>query len=114
MARGELSVFDCSRDGVAFSMTAADDTDGHQFINDGRTIILALNTGTAATLTFQTPGTVDSQAIGDRDVSINIHATEHDAIGPWPPGKYNQSDGKVYIDVDDDTDLTLMALRIPG
>lgn len=114
MARGALTVYDCSRDGVAFAMTAADDTDGHSFVNDGRTIILALNTAGATTFTFQTPGTVDSQAIGDRDVAINIHATQHDAIGPFPPGQYNQSDGTVYIDVDDDTTCSLMALRIPA
>jgi hypothetical protein len=114
MARGALTVYDSSRDGVQCTMTAADDTDGHYFVNDGRTIILAQNTGGASTLTFQTPGTVDSQAVGDRDVAVNIHATLPDAIGPFPPGVYNQSDGTVYIDVDDDTTLSLMALRIPA
>jgi hypothetical protein len=114
VARTALVVTDISRAVNAGTLTAGDDVNEHDFVNDGRTIICALNTGTAATLTFLTPGTVGGLAIADLAVSVPIHATKVALIGPFPPGIYNQSDGKVYVDVDDDTNLSLGAFRLPA
>ncbi len=113
MARGTLTVLEIARAGLVGALVAADDTDGHKFLNDGRTFLLVLNTAVACTLTFQTPGTVDGLAIAERTVVIAIHATDHVLIGPFPPGDYNQSNGMVFVDVDTETTVTLAAVRLP-
>jgi len=117
MARVDLPVTDIIRTGVgnAGTLIASDETDNHEFVNDGRTIICALKTGAAAgVLTFKTPGTVDGQAIAEQLVTPGVHATKVTMIGPFPPSIYNQTDGTVHIDLDDETTLTLGAFRLPA
>ncbi len=116
MPRTDLPVTDIVRTGTgnAGTLVAGDDANEHEFENDGRTIICALNTGGASILTFITPGTVDTLAIADHTVSVAIHATKVTLIGPFPPSIYNQSDGLVNIDLDDDTTFSLGAFRLPA
>ena len=114
MARTLIPTNTIVRTGIAPALTAGDATDNMYFVNDGRTLLYVLNTGGASTLTFITPGTVDAQTIGDRDVAIGIDATEGMFIGPFPPSIYNQSDGTVNVDINDHTTLTLEAFRLPA
>ena len=117
-ARTDLPVTNIIRTGVGNPgvLVAGDETDNHSFVNDGRTIISVLVvTGGGATgaLTFKTPGTVDGQAIAEQIVTPGLHDTQNTLIGPFPPSIYNQSDGTVHIDLNDETDLTLGAFRLP-
>ena len=114
MARTLIPTNTVVRAGIAPALTAGDDANEMYFVNDGRTFLYVLNTGGASNLTFITPGTVDALAIGDRTVAVAIDATEGMFIGPFPPNIYNQSDGTVYVDIDDDTTLTLEAFRLPA
>jgi len=116
MARVDLPVTDIIRTGVgnAGTLIASDETDNHEFVNDGRTIICVLKTGGAGVLTFLTPGTVDEQDIASQLVTPGVHATKVTMIGPFPPSVYNQSDGTVHIDLDDETSLTIGAFRLPA
>lgn len=102
------------RTGVQPALTAGDATNEMYFVNDGRTLIYALNTGVASALTFITPGTVDANAIANRTVSIGIHADEGTFTGPFPPEIYNQTDGTVHVDINADDNLTLEAFRLPA
>ena len=103
------------RDGIAPALTAGDTANGMYFVNDGRTFLYVLDVAAGvANFTFVTPGTVDTLAIGDRTVQVAVDATEGMFIGPFPPNIYNQSDGTVHVDIDDDTSVTVEAFRLPA
>ncbi len=108
-----IAVTDIVRGGTAQTLTASDETDGHRFPNDGRTLIAVINTAGATTFTFITPGTVDGLAVTDRDEVIPINAVG-EFYGPFPPGIYNQPDGTVFIDVDTEATCSLGAFRLPA
>ena len=116
MARVPLPVTDIIREspGNPGTLTAGDETDHHEFVNDGRTLIAVLKTGGTCVMTFETPGTVDGLAIADQAVTPATHATRVVLIGPFPPGVYNQSNGLVYINITDETTFSLGAFRLPA
>ncbi len=95
------------------TLAAAVAANNMEFLNDGRTFLAVLNTGTAAAITFITPGTVDGIAIGDPVMTVAIHATRVSLFGPFPPGIYNNSSGMVQCDLDVDTNVTWAVFRLP-
>ena len=95
------------------TLAAAVAANNAEFLNDGRTLLAVLNAATAAEITLITPGTVDGIAIGDRAITVPIHATRVMLLGPFPPGVYNNSSGMVQIDLDDDTSVTWAVFRLP-
>ena len=64
-----------------------DATNNHSVVNDGNVFLLVRNSGASArTVTIVTPGTVDTQAVADRVISITAAASRY--IGPFPPSDY--------------------------
>ena len=114
MAITELVPQDISRDSVILPETATDETDGHYFYNDGRTILFFHDTAATPTVTIYTPGTVDGLAVTDRTVVLAIHATEGKFIGPFPPSIYNYSDGTCRFIVSAEATCTCGAFRMPA
>ena len=110
--RATLTVVDCSRAGVASTVTAAI-AEGAKFANDGRTFLYCLDTAGDAVLTFKTPGTVDGLAIAEMTATVTADATAGVLIGPFPPSIYNQSDGTVHVTPDDHTALGYVPVRVP-
>ena len=102
------------RTGVQPALTAGDAANDMYFVNDGRTLIYALDGTAAPVMTFITPGTVDTNAIANRSVTLTTHATAGNFIGPFPPSIYNQTDGTVHVDLDVSATLTLEAFRLPA
>mgnify|MGYP005823896815 CR=1 FL=1 len=100
-----------TRAGLAPAFSAAV-ADGHSVANDGHVFIEVKNaSGSAVTVTVQTPGMVDGLAIAELQVSVP--ATNGDKmIGPFPPGIYNQADGTIYVDFSAVTSVTVAALRM--
>ena len=94
-------------------LAAAVAANNMEFLNDGRTFLAVLNTGTAAAITFLTPGTVDGLAIADPVMTVPIHASRVAMYGPFPVGIYNDSDGMVQCDLDTDTNVTWAVFRLP-
>lgn len=115
MAREVLAVTDIIRTspGNPGTLVAAVAANNAEFINDGRTILCVLNTATALNITLITQETVDGQAVDDPVMAVGIHADKVSMFGPFPPGIYNNSDGDMEIDIDDDTSVTLGAFRLP-
>ncbi len=110
MARSALAVQDVNRGGLTPAYSAAP-VDGHSFQNSGREVIHVKTTSTPCTVTIQTPGTVDGQAIGDR--TVVIAGTSERLIGPFPAGTYNQPTGEgVYVDFSAVTGVTVAVFRI--
>lgn len=89
MPRTILPVTRPSRDGVASPIEqAGDPTNGHVVANSGKTIITVHNADASNPhqATFVTPGTVDGQAIGDRQISIAASGSRD--FGDFPTNVY--------------------------
>lgn len=116
MARIALSVLTLpTRAGISIAdaaLTAAN-TDGHMFVNDGRTVLILQNTnGAIRTVTVQTPIAVDGLAVAD--LSITVPALTGRVITPpFPVTVYNQSNGMVFVDYSGVSQTLVAAVRIP-
>lgn len=103
MARANLAPTLVSRAGVKQISVVGTNQGAKLGPNDGSLFIKVNNSHAtlARVVTIETPGTVDSQAIADRTVSVP--ALDYKIIGPFPPALYNQNDGSadndfVYLD----------------
>jgi len=113
-----LTVQEITRAGksVTEQLAAATATHGDKFLNDGKTF-LRIKNGDASpiTVTIQTPGTVDGQALAD--LTVTIAATgdgdglDFQDIGPFT-AIYNQSDGYVWAVCSAVTSVTVGAYRL--
>ena len=96
------------RTGLEPAYTAAN-VDGHSIPNNGRMFHHVKNGGGSdITVTVDTPGTVDGLAIGN--LAVVVTAGEERMIGPFPPGVYNQSTGKIHVTYSAVTSVTVAAL----
>jgi len=114
MAITELVPVTITRDSVSLPETASDETDGHFFYNDGRTILFIKDTAATPTVTIYTPGTVDGLAVADRTIVLVNHATVGIFVGPFPPSIYNYSDGSVRLIVSAEATCTYGCFRMPA
>ena len=100
---------------VTYSAPQVIASGGNYFANDGRTFLHIKLGGTAPatpTLTIETPGLVDGQAIAQK--TTVIAKSKEYVAGPYPPGVYNQAGDVVYFDIGADiTDITVAVLRLP-
>lgn len=110
MSTTTLTVQQIVKTGLTESLAAAN-ADGSYVPNDGRTFLHVKNSGSQITLTVETPGTVDGNAIAD--LAVVIPATSGDKmIGPFPPGTYNQADDTIKITFSSVSGVTIGALRL--
>lgn len=113
MARTALTVQPVSIAGLAPAYTAADQPNGHEFVNDGNMLLHVKNTGGGAcTVTLQTPAVVSGVAVSDPTVSVPA-TTGDRMIGPFDPTIFNQAGGLVYVDLSTGTGVTLAAIKLP-
>ncbi len=87
--------------------TAATASNNYYFQNDGRTVLIA-KAATTATVTVQTPNSVDGLAITDKTFALP-DADEY-VLGPFPPPTYNDSQGRLLVTVSANT--SLLAVRV--
>lgn len=83
------------------------------FANDEQTLLMVRNAGVGAhILTFDTPGTVEGNAIAN-PVTGACPAGKWSVFGPFPRSAYNQDDGMVYWASDGTkTECKYVALRL--
>jgi hypothetical protein len=102
-----------SRSGVTVTTlpTIPTATHGNKFLYDKKAW-LEVNNGSGAqiTVTINTPGTLDGQAIDD--LVVNVPAGARVAIGPFTP-TFVQSDGYVWAVFSSVTSITIGAFRVP-
>jgi len=108
MARTALAVQQINRAGLLPTYAAAN-VDGHSMPNGGQEVLHVKTGATGCTVTIETPGTVDGQAVSDRAIVLGV-STER-LIGPFPPNVYNQGAGEVYINFSSVVTVTVAALR---
>lgn len=106
--RTALAIQQVSRSGLTPAYAAAN-VDGHSLPNGGSEFVHVKTGGTACTVTVQTPGNVDGQAVADR--TIVIGTTSERMIGPFPPSIYNQGASEVFLDFSAVASVTIGAFR---
>lgn len=112
MPRTTLTAQSIVRTGLIHTFVAADQPNGHQFLNVDERAFLYVKNANAGTIvvTIDTPITVDGLAVGNLSVSIATGVNK--LIGPFPKQYYNQTDGMVYIDYDIGASVTVAVIRL--
>lgn len=118
MARTELSLQTTSRDGLNPSYSAGDAANGHSFDNASEKVILHVKNGGASpvVVTVLTGATIDGISLADK--TINVPVGEERVIGPFPDNLYSQEDTDneideaVLVDLDQDSSVTLAAIKL--
>lgn len=84
---------------------------GDTFTNTGQEIAVIKNgSGAPITVTFVTPATLDGLAV--TDLTVSVGAGETRAVGPFPPGVYNDANGLVSMTYSGVTTLTVAILKV--
>jgi len=99
--------------GVADDLVAAD-VGGDSFPNNGHTVFVVDNgSGGAITVTFDDPNTPNpgNASQFNPDVAVSVPAGERRTIGPFPPFRFNDANGRVKVSYSGVTSLTVMALQ---
>lgn len=116
MARTDIPVVDSDHGGVDLTTEVSSDaTNDHSFDNpDGRTLLLIRNTNAGSvTVTVLTSKTYGDPPIALEDEAIVVPTGKTYTAGPFSTGIFNQTDGKVYVDVTVATDIKFRAVRAP-
>ena len=87
--------------GADVTLAAGDAVNGNQFVSTGKELIIAHNTDGAAAHTVTVQSTDDPKYARQGDAALSVGASEYAVMGPFPPHGWAQSDGYVYVDVDD-------------
>lgn len=114
MARTELTVEQMDfNTGLDPTKNAADAANNHEFVNTGGDVFLYIeNGGTGASVTtVLTPQTITSANLTVEDRTYSVGAGADLFLGPFPTSTYNQTDGKVYFDIDVDTSVTIAVVQ---
>lgn len=93
--------------------TAADSTNDMMFDNDGRTVLLIRNASAGAVNV--TVKSVADEAGRTGDIVMAVAAGNTSAVSPLRPAWWNQRSGdigKVHVDFDVATSITVAALRL--
>lgn len=109
----QLTVVEPNKFGVPFVMEeASDDEDGDSFRNDGRTILIVTNADTEATRTLTFTPTATPKGLTITPIVVEVGEEETVLIGPFRPRYFNNGAGEVTWEYDDETDLTIGAIRV--
>lgn len=118
MARDALTPAPITLAGITIPapyFAAGDSANGHSAVNGwGDMFIWVKNAGGASiNVTILTPAT-GAQGVAISDPVIAVGAGAEKMIGPFTPSIFNQAAGDgVYIDLSDDTSVTIGAFRLP-
>lgn len=99
--------------GVADNLVAAAGG-GDSFPNNGHTVFVVNNgSGGAITVTFDDPNTPNpgNASQFNPDVAVSVPAGQRRTIGPFPPFRFNDANGRVNVSYSGVTSLTVMALQ---
>jgi hypothetical protein len=113
MARTALTVQDIDNDGLHATYTSGDATNDHEFANARGDVFLHVLNGGASPCVVDIITTFEREGLALEDAGGSVPAGEDWFFGPFDPGLYNQSTGLVYVDLDQDSSVTLAAIRLP-
>lgn len=84
---------------------------GDTVINNGRTYIEIIDTGTTAP-TITITGQVTCNQGSTHDITVAVPAGGTKKIGPFNTNWYNNSDGSIEVSYSSETDVTIAAFTI--
>lgn len=97
MARTARAADVVTRAGLAYSLSAADNTNGEKILLDGSPTFMHVKAPAGGgTLTIKRPGTIDGDAYADKTISFGANAEK--VVSFMPDALYKQSDGYAYVD----------------
>ena len=85
-------------------------TDRFLFPNSGREYVLIKKGAGAVDVTIPTPRIVDGLAVADR--TVTVAGNSEVVLGPFDRAVYNDTDGKVAMEFDSITTLSVALLRL--
>jgi hypothetical protein len=92
--------------------TAAEDTNGFKFLNDGKTRFYIKNADDGAcTATIDTPQPCSYGGTTIHDTDLTITNAKDYVIGPFAKSRYNDADGYVTISITPNTDATAISAK---
>jgi hypothetical protein len=105
------NIIEPNRTGVAFPAgVAVDVANGNSVSNNGRVVVIAINSGASPRNVTVTPTlTVDGLALPAR--TTPLPATSSVLLGPWDTATYGTT---LQISGDNATDVKLQIIRFPG
>lgn len=109
-----LTIVEPTLAGVADSLVAAAGG-GDSFVNNGLVLFVVNNgSGGALTVTFDDPNSQNPGAATqfNPDVAVAVPAGQRRTIGPFPPFRFNDPNGRVNVTYSGVTSLTVMPLRV--
>jgi hypothetical protein len=95
----------------AFVSTAGGNDDGYEYAATGREVVLLHNTGVGAALTFTLHSVADEFGRKGDITTYSLGAGEFAVLVP-PLKGFQQSDGRIYIEVSDPL-VHIAVLRLP-
>lgn len=97
MARTNRTADVVTRAGLAYALTAADNTNGEAVLLDGSPTFLHVKAPAGGgKLTIKRPGTIDGDAYSDKTITFGANGEKMVSLAP--DALYKQSDGYAYID----------------
>jgi hypothetical protein len=92
--------------------TAAEDTAGFKFLNDGKTLINIINADSGAcTCTIDTPQPCNYGGTTVHDIDVSVTNGDDKLIGPFEKQRFNDADGFVTISITPSSDATAISAR---
>ena len=85
------------------------DSDRFLFPNSGRELVLVKKGAAAVNVTVETGATFDGLALAERTVAVAANTDR--VLGPFKPGIYNDSDGKVALQFDAAAAISVAVIR---
>lgn len=103
-----MDVQSVNMDGAAVTMAAPLASDS--FLNDGRTMLIVTNGGSAS-ITVTVNSVVPCNYGFDHDITVDVGAGATEYIGVFPTGRFNAADGTVGVTFSDITSVTAAAVK---
>lgn len=115
MARTAIAITEVGNQGSKnpITYTAGDAANDHAFENTGREVLLVKNGATDVQVTVHA---VPDEAGREVDIVATVSANTEALFGPFKPAWWNQrsgvDQGKIQVDIDDDTNVELAVFRL--
>lgn len=114
MARTALTVLEIDIDGLINpTLTSGDATNDHEFANARGDVFLYVDNAGASPCVVDIITSFSRQGLALEDAGGSVPAGQLGLFGPFDPSLFNQSSGLVYVDIDQDSSVSLAAFRLP-
>ena len=108
----QLTVQEVSKNSSLTPSFSAASSEGDTFLNNGKVLVYAKNANVGASRTITINSLVDCNQGFDHDITVTIPQSSEEMVGFFETDRFNNSSGQVSMTYDDESDLTIAAIRI--